>query len=326
MRITLFRLGGFAALGLCLLLIRGWWQPEPQRPTVQLSAERLQAEERRWQQTMGRQPDAAERETIARETANDEVLFREALRMGLHRRDPVVISRLVRNMRFVEGDEESSETPQRLLELAYELDMHRTDVVVRRRLVQVLYDRMLLAAKPDEPTPKQVLAHIDAHPERFSTRPTVSFSHVYLNPKRAGWTAESAKLLLDELRVGNLAPREAVRLGDPLPTVRHLVDQTPHEISKRFGPRLGPALLEAESGRWSGPYRTQLGEHLIWVEDVNPARLVLDERTLSSARHELLQQRKERLVDDALAKLRDDYEVNVHAGNRAANGVGIKAS
>ena len=273
-------------------------------------------EQQRWREAVGRQPDEAERAEIARDVANDEVLFQEALRMGLHRRDPVVAMRLVRNMQFVAGDADGEVSAQDLLQEAYKLNMHRTDIVVRRRLVQVLHDRLLRGASPEEPSPSQVLAHIKANPARFSTRPTVNFSHVYLNPKRVGWSPESASRLLEKLQSGAIAPEAAITLGDPLPMVRHFVEQTPHEISKRFGPRLGPALLGAEPGSWSGPYRTALGEHLVWVEKIEQARLVFDEKSLEKARRELLQYGKERMVEDALTKLRNDYEVNVQAGHR----------
>ncbi|MGB1438781.1 MAG: hypothetical protein ACPG63_03355, partial [Luminiphilus sp.] len=66
----------------------------------------------------------------------DELLFREALAAGLHRFDPVIEQRIVRNMRFLDPDTAADEG--QLVAQGLALNMHLTDEVIRRRLVQVM--------------------------------------------------------------------------------------------------------------------------------------------------------------------------------------------
>jgi hypothetical protein len=59
-----------------------------------------------WLQTerTGRAPDAAERAALARSYAEEEVLYREALALGLERGDTIIRRRLVQKMRFLVED------------------------------------------------------------------------------------------------------------------------------------------------------------------------------------------------------------------------------
>jgi hypothetical protein len=313
-RATLLKLFGFALLGLCLLVLKSWLEPAPENEPIALSLDRIKVEEQQWTRRWGRPPNEAERAAIIRTEADEEVLFREALKAGLHRTDPVVQMRLVQNMRFVDaGANGSSLSPQDALLEAYNLDMHKSDIVVRRRLVQVLHERLLSAASPPPPTEKELRRHIRANAAQYVSAPVISFSHVFLSPVRAGWHEGQAAELLERLRNGPIPPDDAIHLGDPLPMARHFKAATPREIAKRFGEPFGDALVEAPVGSWSGPYTTQLGQHLVWVQARTPATLRFDQLTLNKARQVLIDQRKRALVSDALAKLREDYRIGLDA-------------
>jgi hypothetical protein len=92
----------FLALGLAAFLLHAALVPEVSDPRVihvdaalqrQLSA---QAERR-----LGRPPSPEEQARIVAEWVDDEILVRQAVALGLDRRDPVVRARVVENMRFV---------------------------------------------------------------------------------------------------------------------------------------------------------------------------------------------------------------------------------
>ena len=109
MPLMLTRLLRFAGLGVCVLLLNEWlvsdWlqKASNREVPISISGERIQAEVELWHSRMGRQPSTDEIAEIVKTEADEEVLFREALKAGLHKTDPVVIGRLVRNMQFCSG-------------------------------------------------------------------------------------------------------------------------------------------------------------------------------------------------------------------------------
>jgi hypothetical protein len=102
--------------GACFLLSRWWsgdWPAEPE-PSAQrmifvadATIARMQND---WISRFGSPPGAIERQTMIDAEINDEILHREALRLGLHLMDPVIDRRLMQNMRFVAagGDGDSA--------------------------------------------------------------------------------------------------------------------------------------------------------------------------------------------------------------------------
>ena len=106
--------------------------PEPVRITPEAQT-RLRSG---WVAATGREPTEAEFAAVLGRELDDEILFREALAAGLHRRDAVVRQRLLMNMRFLEPDTHADDDT--LVERAERMGMHRNDLVVRRRLVQLM--------------------------------------------------------------------------------------------------------------------------------------------------------------------------------------------
>jgi hypothetical protein len=87
-----------------------------------------------------------------------------------------------------------------LVREAVRLGLNEDDSVVRRRLrtrMDVFFDDTALVAPPSDP---QLQAYIDAHPEAFRTDERISFLQVYINPARHGAEVEeSARRVKSEL-------------------------------------------------------------------------------------------------------------------------------
>ncbi|MGH8517077.1 MAG: peptidyl-prolyl cis-trans isomerase, partial [Panacagrimonas sp.] len=74
------------------------------RPETIVLADRDLAEiDAQWLRETGRAPSPAERAASRQRAADEEMLVREALRLGLETRDPVVRARLLRNIALIEG-------------------------------------------------------------------------------------------------------------------------------------------------------------------------------------------------------------------------------
>ncbi|MBI2383517.1 MAG: peptidyl-prolyl cis-trans isomerase [Gammaproteobacteria bacterium] len=94
----------------------------------------------------GRAPDAAELRARLDRWLDEEVLYREALALGLDRRDAIVRRQLTQKMRFLIED----------------------------------------GGVPPEPAPAELQAWLDRYPERYGKPRTVSFDQVFLSRGRHG--------------------------------------------------------------------------------------------------------------------------------------------
>ena len=112
----------------------------------------------------GRRPTDDELRSLAERFVDEEVLYREALRLGLDKGDPIVRRRLVQKMEFLSQD----------------------------------------LAKIPEPDDAAIAAWLAAHPDRFTTPGRLTLEHVFFaRDKRGGRGEEDARVLVLGLGEGS---------------------------------------------------------------------------------------------------------------------------
>jgi hypothetical protein len=179
--------------------------------------------QRQWQ----RPPTADELTNLVQARVREEVLYREALAVGLD----------------------------------------TNDLVVRRRMVQKMemlsQDLALLA----DPTDAELQAFFEEHKSDYRIPPEFSFSHVYFNTDRRGQAAESDALeVLAALRAQSPQPVRAPERGDRFMLGHDFRRQTPRQVAREFGQSFAEALVELEPG-WQGPILSGYGLHLVYLEE-----------------------------------------------------------
>lgn len=185
---------------------------------------------KQWQ----RSPDPMELKGLIDARVREEVLYREALAMGLDENDTIVRRRLAQKVEFLMGD----------------------------------------AGGVTEPDDETLRAYYEKNAERYREPPRLSFSQVYFSTDRRGVQADNdARALLEWLRAANPPVTQAPEEGDPLmlpPTYR---DRGTDEIARDFGPSFAQQLGELESGQWRGPITSGYGLHLVYVNSRVQARM-----------------------------------------------------
>ncbi|MCZ6785488.1 MAG: peptidylprolyl isomerase [Proteobacteria bacterium] len=234
--------------------------------------------------------------------SDEELLFREALALGMHESDSLVRRRLIQNMRFVAGSAAQTADDE-LFREALALGMHQTDLVVRRRLIQKM---ALLAASEGrgrEPGDHELQAFLTEHAARFARPEAVRLSQVFLSRERRGEAlADDAKALLAALRAD-----PGVELsGDPLPHPRDLPLRTREQLAKSFGPEFARAVfaLPADGHGWQGPILSSYGLHGVRIHERQPARPARLAEVRGAVREALFEARAREALDRRLAALR----------------------
>ena len=184
--------------------------------------------------TWQRPPSQEELERLFDEHVRTEVFVREAMALGLDRNDTIVRRRLRQKMEFVSHGEQPLPTP----------------------------------------SDQQLQAHLEAHPERFSSEPRFSFQQVFLDPSRRGeQLTRDAEALLVQLNQGDSAA-DPSSLGDPLAMASASWEgESRSELLAQFGSTFTDALPQQPKGRWVGPISSAYGTHLVRVSSIVPAEL-----------------------------------------------------
>lgn len=184
--------------------------------------------------SQGRPPPTEQQLQALIETkVREEVLYREALALGLDKDDAIVKRQLARKMEFVTED----------------------------------------LSKLEEPKPHDLRTWYEHHKERFALPPRASFRHLYFSPDRRGVRARAdAEAALVRL-AGQPIDTQAAVSGDPFMFQSFYGDRSLEVVAKDFGPPFARALAGIAPGAWTGPIESGYGWHLVFVDALTPQRV-----------------------------------------------------
>ena len=234
--------------------------------------------------------------------SDDELLYQEALALGADRRDPAVRARLARIGGFVDEERRGEAA---LEDEARRLGLERSDLVVRRHLI----DMMRLAAgrldARDAPSEDEVAAYLAAHAGDFGVPGMLRLTHVYLARDRHGAAlAADAATVLASLRAEAVAPAAAPARGDAFVDGSEVGPASAADLDRRFGPGFAASLADAPVGTWVGPVRSSYGLHLVFIESRTPATVPALASVRSQVIHRMLRERSEARARERIAALR----------------------
>ncbi len=254
----------------------------PEENRIVISAAVLERATQAWTQRWSRPPDPQELQDLLNELVREEVLYREALALGLDR-DDVVIRRLLRQkFEFVTQD------------LGFD-------------------------AEPDEAV---LRAFHTRHADRYVEAARLSFSQIlFSEDKRGPSAATDARLALGDLQTAT-APDAADVLGDGgalAPSYRNLAE---FEITAQFGPEFAAAIMSVEPGRWSEPIRSAYGLHLIWVDGREAGSRMPFEDVVARVRDDWVYEQRRLSNESIFQKLLERYDVTIERQAASQSGTG----
>ena len=280
----------------------------PPRPVLgPLPQEQIENLKMQWFRSTGRLPDRARlRELIAAEL-DREMLFQRALALKLQRYDPVVRQRLLRNMHFLGLAQERA--AEELYREALRLQLHLGDEVIKRRLIQVM-EQLLLARRPAPAPSSEELQTIYRQQLPTLRRPLrYSIEHLYFPRHRHAEIAAVAT----RLQAQQLSAAAARQFSSPFLPGYRFNSQSAAQLARHFGADFvrNLELMQPTAGRWLGPVESTYGWHLVWVEQIEPARAASFAEVRDQLRRDLMLARRRAALRRAVAGLREDYEVRL---------------
>ena len=230
-----------------------------------------------WLKRMGRPPSAQEREQQLEHYIREQVLYREAMAMGLDQGDVIVSRRLAQKMEYLFND---------------------------------------LSFIP-EPTETELVSFLSEHASQFTLPATITFSQIFLDPgERDQEINKDAEQLLEQLKE-TTSEVDTINLGDRSLLPYEFTKERENEITSMFGAAFTNQAFALPVNSWQGPITSEYGVHLIYINSYTEARLPplaeIRERVASEWRstkqheaneifYQSLYQRYEIILDDSVAK------------------------
>lgn len=265
----------FLLLGAALFLLDAWLRPATPTPgtrEIVVSEARVRNLVQSFSRTWLRPPTPQELEGLVDSHIREEVLYREALALGLDRDDTIIRRRLQQKMEFVSEQ----------------------------------------AAALAEPTDAELGAYLKANPDAFRLDPRVSFVQVHLDPgKRAATLGADAKRLLDRLNGAGDTP-DLATLGDRLALLDARYEDVPQaEVARLFGSEFAESLVKQPVGQWVGPIKSGYGAHLVRIDALQPGGIPALDEVRPLVEREWSNWKRQDLAKGFYEDLRAKYRIKV---------------
>jgi hypothetical protein len=292
----------------------------PRAPIV-ITAARIAEIRDDYQRTVRAEPTATEIAALVDREAEEEMLYREALALGLDRGDRTVEWRVVEKMHFLYGDAagDNAEAYRR----GFALGLARDDIMVRNALVTKMRLLAKAASRKEEPDgvalDRALEQYFRDHRDRYAQPERVSLTHVFLSaPRRGAALAADAQSLQRRLRESRILPDEAVRMGDAFVAGNTFRNVPLSALVKTFGDDFTQAVLRVDPDGWSEPIRSPYGLHLVWLSDRNGVSIPAFDAVRSRVLRAFRAERHAQYLATMLVQLRQAYEVRVEQANHAS--------
>ena len=181
-----------------------------------------------WSRQWRRPPTETELRGLIDDRVREEVLYREALAMGLDRDDQIVRRRLAQKMEFLTED----------------------------------------LALMVEPTDSALKLYFEQEADRYRIPEARAFTHIYFSTDDRGEAAvDAARTALAALQSTSTTIEQAPELGDRFLLPSSYTIRSEERVARDFGREFAAGLFAAGPGEWSGPIVSPYGIHLVRVTE-----------------------------------------------------------
>jgi peptidyl-prolyl cis-trans isomerase C len=270
----------FLVAGLALFVVYRALHPIPEQPgdgkRIVITDDDLHQLQIAWRAQWQRFPTPDEMRGLVNGRIREEILYREALALGLEKGDTIVKRRLAQKMEFLADDISSLREP-------------RTD---------------------------ELKAWFEQNRERFALPALVSFHHVYFSPDRRGSQArEDAVAGLQKLAAGAVNEQDTPReLGDPFMFQDYYAERSRDQVANIFGTEFTKALFALKPGSWQGPIESGLGWHLVLVDAIVPGRVPAFDEIAADVKARWIDEQRADMRSRTFELMKARYEIVLPAG------------
>jgi peptidyl-prolyl cis-trans isomerase C len=239
--------------------------------TIIVSTGEIKAISDQWTRQRLRPPTEEELAGVIRDHVRTQVLYREAVAMGLDNGDRVIERRLAQRLKLLVQRITPEEPSEDELRAWFEENEKKFKLPDLYSLFQVYFN-------PD---------------------------------KHGAATLDDAKAALSKLESFEEVPADFVSYGDRLLSQSYYSSQTEVQLSKTFGSGFVDQVIKLEPGAWHGPVFSGYGTHLVYVNEVTrppaPDFSAFAEQAKEAWMAEKVKELSERFIENLIA----GYEITI---------------
>jgi peptidyl-prolyl cis-trans isomerase C len=216
-------------------------------------------------------PTPDEMRSLIEDRVGEEILFREAIALGLDKDDEIIKRRLAQKMNFLAED---------------------------------------IAALQD-PSDAELRAWFAQNSSRFALPPRASFHHLYFSSDRGPGAHDAAVTALTRMGGKPADTPAVAAAADPFMFQDYYAERAPDQVAKEFGPDFAKAMFRLNPGAWEGPIQSGYGWHLVFVDAIEPSRAPPFEEMEPDVKSAWLDQKQAEIKRAAFEAMRERYTVVV---------------
>jgi len=193
---------------------------------ILVDSNRINAMISEWESRWQRPPTRQEIDGLIGQYIKEDVLYRQAVAMGLNEDDPITRRRMAQKLEFLTSD----------------------------------------LAQMQEPAEGELETYFDENEAAYRDPDRISFSHIFIDPDARGdATLDDADQLLAQLKTEGEPTEEMLQRGDRFMLQNYFAAATELDIRRQLGSGFAESVLALEPGQWHGPVLSGYGVHLVYV-------------------------------------------------------------
>lgn len=263
----------FFVIGMCIYAAYGLYGTPDEGfadNTIVVDASRINAFKTAWQQRWNRPPTEQELNGLINQFIREDILYREAIAMGLDKDDPITRRRMAQKLEFLSKD----------------------------------------IASLKQPVDGELESFFEENRELYKTPDLITFTHIFIDPdKRGDATLDDAALLLSELQAAGPPDSSVSGLGDRFMLQNYYPQKTELEIRKLFGSGFTTSIMQLEVEQWHGPVLSGYGTHLVYVNALEIAPLPKFEDVQANVMENWQAVQQEEFNEAYFESLKSRYEI-----------------
>jgi hypothetical protein len=237
---------------------------------VHVDSNRINALISEWESRWKRPPTRTEIDGVIQSYIREDVLYKQAVAMGLNEDDPVTRRRMAQKLEFLTSD--------------------LADMV--------------------QPTEPELETYFEEHQAVYQQPDVVTFRQVYFNPdKRGEATLNDAENALVQLQAVVTVDALLSELGDSSMIQNEFSTVTEAQISRQMGDKFAQSVMNLEAGQWNGPVLSGYGVHLVYVDEYQAAAATGIDDVKPKVLADWQEQQRETFNLDFLNSLKQRYEI-----------------
>ena len=238
--------------------------------TIIVDASRIETFIRVWESRWNRPPSKQELNGLIKQFIREDILYREAIAMGLDKDDPITRRRMAQKLEFLTKD----------------------------------------IAGFKEPGAGELESYFDINKAKYKEPDLITFSHIYIDPeKRGDATLDDANTLLTEMQTFGPPDSATIDKGDRFMLQNYFPQKTELDIRKLFGSGFATTVMQLESGQWHGPVLSGYGTHLVFIESLDVKPPPVFEEVQTEVMQNWLADQQEKFNEAFYESLKSRYEI-----------------